>query len=38
VRGLEFDVIEASPTRIERLIVRLADAQAVVLPVGASGP
>ena len=35
VRGLEVDVIEASPTRIERLIVRSADTPALTL---SSGP
>jgi CBS domain containing-hemolysin-like protein len=35
VRGLEVDVIEASPTRIERLIVRSADTPAPTL---SSGP
>ena len=34
VRGLELDVMEASPTRIERLIVRAADAPALALPFG----
>jgi len=31
VRGLEFDVIQASPTRIERLLIRSAPTQAVPL-------
>ena len=35
IRGLEVDVIEASPTRIERLIVRSADTPALTL---SSGP
>jgi CBS domain containing-hemolysin-like protein len=34
VRGLEVDVIEASPTRIERLIVRSADTPALTLSSG----
>jgi putative hemolysin len=32
VRGLEFDVIEASPTRIERLLIRSGAAAPVTLP------
>ncbi|MBA3497946.1 MAG: HlyC/CorC family transporter [Gemmatimonadales bacterium] len=36
VRGLEFDVLEASPTRIERLLIRSGAAPAVpLLPSGA---
>ncbi|MEP7175577.1 MAG: hemolysin family protein [Gemmatimonadales bacterium] len=31
VRGLEFDVLEASPTRIERLVIRSRPAPAVTL-------
>ncbi len=31
VRGLEFDVLEASPTRIERLVIRSRTAPAVTL-------
>lgn len=34
VRGLEMDVIEASPTRIERLIVRSGDTPALTLSSG----
>jgi len=34
VRGLELDIIEASPTRIERLIIRAADAPATALHAG----
>jgi putative hemolysin len=34
VRGLELDIIEASPTRIERIIIRAADAPAVALQAG----
>jgi CBS domain containing-hemolysin-like protein len=34
VRGLEIDVIEASPTKIERLVIRSADAPALPLPGG----
>jgi CBS domain containing-hemolysin-like protein len=34
VRGLELDVIEASPTRIERLIIRAGGTPAVPLPSG----
>ncbi|HEX2218651.1 MAG TPA: hemolysin family protein [Gemmatimonadales bacterium] len=37
VRGLEIDVIEASPTRIERLIVRSTETPALTLPAG-TGP
>ena len=36
VRGLEFDVIQASPTRIERLLIRSGAAAPVALPTGAS--
>ncbi|HWB42037.1 MAG TPA: hemolysin family protein [Gemmatimonadales bacterium] len=36
VRGLELDIIEASPTRIERLIIRAGGAPAVALPFGTS--
>jgi CBS domain containing-hemolysin-like protein len=35
VRGLELDIVEASPTRIERLIIRAGGAPAVPLPTGA---
>jgi CBS domain containing-hemolysin-like protein len=35
VRGLELDIIEASPTRIERLIIRAGGVPAVALPSGA---
>jgi putative hemolysin len=35
VRGLELDIIEASPTRIERLIIRAGGVPAVALPTGA---
>jgi CBS domain containing-hemolysin-like protein len=31
VRGLEFDVIQASPTRIERLLIRSGPSPAVSL-------
>jgi len=34
VRGLELDIIEASPTRIERLIIRSGGTPAVALPSG----
>jgi len=37
VRGLELDIIEASPTRIERLIIRAGGVPAIPLPSG-SGP
>ena len=36
VRGLEFDVVQASPTRIERLVIRSGAAAPVVLT--ATGP
>jgi CBS domain containing-hemolysin-like protein len=32
VRGLEFDVVQASPTRIERLLIRPGSAAPVTLP------
>jgi putative hemolysin len=32
VRGLEFDVVQASPTRIERLLIRSGPAAPVALP------
>jgi CBS domain containing-hemolysin-like protein len=32
VRGLEFDVVQASPTRIERLLIRAGAAAPVALP------
>jgi putative hemolysin len=35
VRGLELDIIEASPTRIERLVIRAGGTPAVPLPSGA---
>jgi putative hemolysin len=35
VRGLELDIIEASPTRIERLVIRAGGVPAVALPTGA---
>jgi putative hemolysin len=35
VRGLELDIIEASPTRIERVIIRAGGVPAVTLPTGA---
>ncbi len=35
VRGLEFDVLQASPTRIERLVIRPDSIRAVPLPPGA---
>jgi putative hemolysin len=35
VRGLELDIIEASPTRIERLIIRAGGVPAAALPSGA---
>jgi len=31
VRGLEFDVLQASPTRIERLVIRSGAAPSVTL-------
>jgi CBS domain containing-hemolysin-like protein len=37
VRGLELDIIEASPTRIERIIIRAADAPAIALHAGSPG-
>lgn len=36
VRGLEFDVLEASPTRVERLVIRSGAAPPVSLPPGLS--
>lgn len=36
VRGLEFDVVEASPTRIERLLIRSGAAAPVTLPTAGS--
>ena len=36
VRGLEFDVVQASPTRIERLLIRSGSAPAIPLAPGAS--
>jgi CBS domain containing-hemolysin-like protein len=36
VRGLEFDVLEASPTRIERLVIRAGATPAVPLTPGGS--
>ncbi|HEX7338002.1 MAG TPA: hemolysin family protein [Gemmatimonadales bacterium] len=36
VRGLEFDVVQASPTRIERLLIRSGSAPAIPLVPGAS--
>lgn len=36
VRGLEFDVLEASPTRVERLVIRSGAAPPVPLPPGLS--
>ena len=36
VRGLEFDVLEASPTRVERLVIRSGAAPAVPLAPGVS--
>jgi putative hemolysin len=35
VRGLELDIIEASPTRIERVIIRAGGVPTVTLPSGA---
>jgi CBS domain containing-hemolysin-like protein len=37
IRGLELDILEASPTRIERLIIRAGGAPTVTLPSGAGG-
>ena len=34
VRGLEIDIVEASPTRIERLIIRSSETPASSLAVG----
>ena len=34
VRGLEIDVVEASPTRIERLLIRSADSPTLSLTGG----
>jgi CBS domain containing-hemolysin-like protein len=36
VRGLEFDVLEASPTRIERLVIRAGAMPPV--PLSPGGP
>jgi CBS domain containing-hemolysin-like protein len=36
VRGVEFDVVQASPTRIERLLIRSGSAPAIPLAPGAS--
>jgi CBS domain containing-hemolysin-like protein len=36
VRGLEFDVVQASPTRIERLMIRSGSAPAIPLALGSS--
>lgn len=36
VRGLEFDVVQASPTRIERLLIRTGSAPVISLAPGAS--
>jgi hypothetical protein len=36
VKGLEFDVIQASPTRIERLLIRSEPTPAVPLQPGHS--
>jgi CBS domain containing-hemolysin-like protein len=36
VRGLEFDVVQASPTRIERLLIRSGSAPAIPLASGLS--
>jgi CBS domain containing-hemolysin-like protein len=36
VRGLEFDVVQASPTRIERLLIRSGSAPAIPLAPGTS--
>ena len=36
VRGLEFDVVQASPTRIERLLIRAGAAAPVTLPTASS--
>jgi CBS domain containing-hemolysin-like protein len=36
IRGLEFDVIQASPTRIERLLIRSGAAAPVTLPLTSS--
>ncbi len=36
IRGLEFDIVQASPTRIERLLIRSGAAAPVTLPV--AGP
>jgi CBS domain containing-hemolysin-like protein len=36
IRGLEFDVLEASPTRIERLVIRSGATPAVTLLPGGS--
>jgi CBS domain containing-hemolysin-like protein len=37
VRGLEFDVLEASPTRVERLVIRSGPSAPVTLHWGGSG-
>jgi CBS domain containing-hemolysin-like protein len=34
VRGLELDILEASPTRIERLLIRAGGAPPITLPSG----
>jgi hypothetical protein len=36
VRGLEFDVIQATPTRVERLLIRSSPTPAVPLLPGTS--
>lgn len=38
VRGLEFDVLQASATRVERVVVRLGPVVAVALPDPEGGP
>jgi hypothetical protein len=37
VRGLEIDIIEASPTKIERLIIRSSDTPVPSLAAGFPG-
>ena len=37
VRGLELDIIQATPARIERLIIRAGGAPPIALPTGSGG-
>jgi CBS domain containing-hemolysin-like protein len=38
MHGLEFEIVQASPTRIERILIRQGPAEPVVLAPGAAGP